>query len=137
MNETKYQVWISEARNDYKTAKLLFCFRRYNFAVFHFSQSAEKAIKALLHYLGEDPWGHEILNLFLAYEQKGYPVDEKIKRNAKDLEKEYFESRYPETSLTIGPSARFSRNDAKDLKVKALEILQYIEKEKERIDGKH
>ena len=136
MSEIKYKTWISEAWNDYGAGKILTITRKYNLAAFHFAQAAEKAIKALLHYIGEDPWGHEIFNLLLELEKKGSKISDKLKTSAKELEKAYFESRYPELTLTTGPKDTFKRRDANEFQKKAKEIMNFIETEKARLHGK-
>lgn len=135
MSEIKYKTWISEAWNDYGAGKILTITRKYNLASFHFAQAAEKAIKALLHYIGENPWGHEIFNLLLELEKKGSTIPDNLKMYAKELEKAYFESRYPELTLTTGPKDSFKRCDAREFQKKAIEIMNFIETEKARLRG--
>lgn len=107
--------------------------KRYNLAVFHFSQAAEKAVKGLLYLEGAKPWGHTILNLLVEYEKKGHAVPVAIKQHAQDLEKSYLDSRYPEVSLQLGPKDRYDRRSTAEARDKAKEVIDFVIKEKEAL----
>nr|MDO8087827.1 HEPN domain-containing protein [Candidatus Sigynarchaeum springense] len=133
MDEPTYTIWISEAKNDFEGGKVLMKSKRYNLAVFHFSQAAEKAVKALLYLEGAKPWGHTILNLLLEYEKKGHAIPATLKQHAKELEKSYLDSRYPEVSLAIGPKDKYDKKSTTEAMNKAKDILDFVTHEKEAL----
>ena len=47
MNEKNFEIWFSEAKNDFEIANILLNSQKFNGAVFHFCQAAEKAVKSL------------------------------------------------------------------------------------------
>ncbi len=131
MDDKAYAIWISEAKNDFEGGKVLLKSKRYNLAVFHFSQAAEKAVKALLYFEGAKPWGHTILNLLLEYEKKGHAIPALVKQHAQDLEKSYLDSRYPEVSLALGPKDKYDKKSTAEARDKAKEMLDFVINEKE------
>ncbi len=90
--------WFSEALWDLETAEILHREKRYNAAAFYSHQAAEKAIKALLYYLNEAPWGHSIRILLERYFRKvGIEPDRELLICARELDRHYVTSRYPNT----------------------------------------
>jgi HEPN domain-containing protein len=88
--------WFSEALWDLDTAKILHREKRYNAAVFYSHQAAEKAVKALLYSVNEAPWGHSIRELLQRYFMRvGSQVDERLLTLARELDRHYITSRYP------------------------------------------
>lgn len=88
--------WLSEAKWDLETALILHRNQRFNAACFYAHQSAEKAMKALLYSVNEAPWGHSVRVLLERYSQKrGESIPEEIMSMARDLDRHYIPSRYP------------------------------------------
>jgi hypothetical protein len=52
------QAWLEEARWNMKDAEILLSAQRWNSAAFSAHQAVEKAVKALLCYVNQSPWGH-------------------------------------------------------------------------------
>ena len=130
MEEKRFSLWFAEATNDYDGGKVLLKAKRYNLAVFIFTQAAEKAVKALLYLTNAKPWGHAILNLLTEYENQGHTVPAELKQYAQDLENSYLDSRYPGVSVTIGPKDMYDKETTKAAMVKTKAILDYVEKER-------
>jgi len=65
----------------------------YNWACFKAQQSAEFAVKALLHGLGLEAYGHSISSLLLKLPRELSPSI--IMQEAKTLDKYYVPTRYP------------------------------------------
>ena len=88
--------WLSEAEWDYETALILHREKRYNAATFYAHQAAEKATKALLYHVNEAPWGHSIRTLLQRYFEKiGKEPSQKLLTYARELDRHYIPSRYP------------------------------------------
>ena len=66
----------------------------YDWAAFACHQSAEKAIKALFQKLHLDAWGHTLSLLLTALPAERQP-DAAILERAKELDKHYIPTRYP------------------------------------------
>jgi HEPN domain-containing protein len=136
MDQNQFELWFSEAENDFETGEILINSYKYNNAVFNFIQAAEKAIKAILYYLNVKAWGHSIINLIIVYENLGYTIDEKFKKIGRELENHYLTSRYPDASPKIAPKDAYDEKIALEIKTIAQEFIQLIKNEKKHIDSK-
>ncbi len=88
--------WFSEAEWDLETAEILYREKRYNASVFYAHQAAEKACRALLYSINEAPWGHGIRILLERYsEAKNREALEELLSYARELDRHYIPSRYP------------------------------------------
>ena len=114
-------------------AEILLKASKFNGAVFHFVQSAEKGIKALLHYLNAQPWGHSIHDLLCDYEKMGFSVNEEIKKVAKDLDVHYISSRYPNSLIEKSPKELYDLDIVKFIEKQTKIILNFVEKRKEEM----
>jgi HEPN domain-containing protein len=135
MTNDEFNLWFSEAQNDFDVGKILFRKKKYNAASFHFVQAAEKAIKALLYYFNQKPWGHSILKLLEAYEEFGKKVPKEIKITANTLDPHYINTRYPDAFPGYNPMEYYTQNIAKEIRVAAQEILNFANNEKETMNA--
>lgn len=87
--------WFMQAVRDLKASKDSHSMGNFEWAVFQAQQSAEKALKALLHAHGRGAWGHSVLELLEALrELHGSEVDLFLSK-ARELDRHYIPSRYP------------------------------------------
>jgi len=115
--------WLEEARWDLDTARDLHEKARYNAACFYAQQAAEKAVKALIYSLNEAPLGHSVRILLERYiEKSGDEVAERLLSDARELDRHYIPSRYPNAH----PAG--TAHEAYDLKasMKAIECAERI-----------
>lgn len=126
-------VWLAEAKNDFKAAEVLEKSKLYNNAVFFYVQCAEKAVKALLYYYNIQAWGHSIFSLLKEYEENGHQIHEDLKKFARELEIHYARSRYPDASPEISPRDAYNKDIAAEVRKKAKLILNYVEEEREAL----
>lgn len=129
MNEKNFGIWFSEAKNDFEIADILLNSQKFNGAVFHFCQAAEKAVKSLLYYIGFKPWGHSIFNLLKKYEEESHQVSNNLKILGKKLEKHYLISRYPDRSPNIAPKDVYDKIKAIEIKDETQKIIDFVKKE--------
>jgi len=88
--------WYSEALWDLDTARILYREKRYNAAAFYAHQAAEKALKALIYSINEAPWGHSVRVLLERYiERQGLKSCDRLLSFARELDRHYIPSRYP------------------------------------------
>ncbi|MCX8171144.1 MAG: HEPN domain-containing protein [Candidatus Bathyarchaeota archaeon] len=96
--------WLNEAMWDLDTARILHEAKRFNAAVFYAHQAAEKASKAMLYHVNEAPWGHSVRELLLRYFEKiGKNPPEDMMRCARELDRHYIPSRYPNAHPSATP----------------------------------
>jgi len=103
MDQKKYELWFSEAENDLEIGTILFNAKKYNAAIFHFVQAAEKSVKALLYFKEIRPWGHLLVDLLKSCEQIQISVDKDLIIIAQKLEIHYISSRYPDALPDLSP----------------------------------
>ncbi len=129
LDKDTYDLWIAEALNDFEMGDILFNSKKYNGSIFYFIQSAEKAVKALLFLLNQQPWGHSILNLLNECEKKGIKITPNLKKFAKDLEQHYISSRYPDATPGKAPKDAYDEKKAKSIRGIVQEYLEFVKKE--------
>jgi HEPN domain-containing protein len=122
--------WFNEALWDLDTARILHREKRYNAAAFYAHQAAEKAAKALLYHVNEAPWGHSIRELLQRYFVKiNREADEKLLTFARELDRHYIPSRYPNALPSGTPHEAYdAETSIKALKASE-EIIEYVRRE--------
>jgi HEPN domain-containing protein len=122
--------WFSEALWDLDTAKILHREKRYNAAVFYSHQAAEKAVKALLYSVNEAPWGHSIRELLQRYFMRvGSQVDEKLLTLARELDRHYITSRYPNALPSGTPHEVYDEEVSSRVIRAAEELIGFVRRE--------
>jgi len=119
--------WLSEALWDLETAEILHRERRYNAAAFYAHQAAEKAVKALLYHVNEAPWGHSVRVLLERYFRKvGSPFDEELMRCARELDRHYIPSRYPNAHPAGTPHEAYDEYTSRNALEAAKKIIDFV-----------
>ena len=122
--------WFSEALWDLDTAKILHREKRYNAAVFYSHQAAEKAVKALLYNVNEAPWGHSIRELLQRYFMRvGSQVDERLLTLARELDRHYITSRYPNALPSGTPHEVYDEEVSNRVIRAAEELIGFVRRE--------
>ena len=114
--------WLRQAEQDLRDAAYNQEGERFNLACFLCQQAAEKAVKAYLYHRGaEDVWGHSLIDL--CEDAKIFELFfDTIKSDARQLDKYYSITRYPEFLPSGIPSEAFDRVDAD----RAIELSQAV-----------
>ncbi|MGE5481777.1 MAG: HEPN domain-containing protein [Bacteroidota bacterium] len=105
---SRTEAWLSEAEADLDTAQVLLTGRRYNACAFYAQQAAEKAVKALLFFLHQAPWGHSVGDLLDRVADAGITVPESLLDDARQLDLHYIPSRYPDALPSGTPSGHYT-----------------------------
>jgi HEPN domain-containing protein len=111
-NATEGARWLRQAEQDWQDAQFTREGGRFNLACFLSQQAAEKAIKAYLYHRGaEDVWGHSLIDL--CEDAKIFEMFfDTVKSEARQLDKYYYITRYPEFLPGGTPSEAFDQVDA-------------------------
>ena len=114
--------WLRQAIQDLADAEFTCEGDRFNLSCFLGQQAAEKAIKAFLYHRGaEDVWGHSLTDL--CEDAKIFEMFfDTIKSDARQLDKYYAITRYPEFLPSGISSEAFDRVDA----ARAIELSQIV-----------
>jgi len=119
--------WFSEALYDLETAEILYREKRFNAVAFYSHQAAEKALKALLYSINEAPWGHSVRILLERYFKRiGIDIDEKIMAYARELDRHYIPSRYPNALPSGTPHEAYDNIISKRALDAAKEIIKFV-----------
>lgn len=89
-------------------------------------QAAEKALKALYQHLHMEAWGH-VLTELLRELPKEITVDEALIAHAKQLDKNYIQTRYPNGFERGAPVDFYSANDADEAIAHAEAIFEFCQ----------
>jgi len=118
--------WLKQAKRDLKHAEHALEDEDYEWACFAAQQAAEKAIKALYQSIGAEARGHSVYGL-LERLPTSYHPPLKLKVAAKELDKHYIPSRYPNSYAEGAPFEYYSEAEAKKAIEHAREIIHFCE----------
>ncbi|WP_449462346.1 HEPN domain-containing protein [Tardisphaera miroshnichenkoae] len=115
----EYSRWISAAKRSLDSAR---SDPDSSWACFKAEQSAQLAIKALLHLLGKAAWGHGLLRLAHETGINGYDL-----QCLQFLSRLYIPTRYPDALPEGEPSEYFSEEDKRKAIQCANAIITWVE----------
>lgn len=104
--------WYKQAERDLEAARGLRRDDFHEWACFLAQQAAEKSVKAVLHRLGAEAWGHSVLDLVNARPATHAP-DQSIVSAARFLDRFYLAARYPNGWAEGTPSQYYGDDDAR------------------------
>ena len=119
--------WFMQALRDLKAATDSLRTENYEWSCFQAQQAAEKAIKALLYAYGQSSWGHsivELLNELKRFER----IEEYLYVHARELDRHYIPSRYPNVFESGYPGMYYDEPTAKKAIEAAKTILEWVRK---------
>jgi HEPN domain-containing protein len=114
--------WFEEGENDISTAKILLEHEKYNPSAFYSQQAAEKVLKGLLLAYNEATWGHSVLSLLRRLDEIMDVDINEIEQCAKELDRHYIPSRYPDAYPSGRPEDYYTEKIAKEAITCALKM---------------
>ena len=117
------QDWLKQAEKDLQHAQLSLEHRDYEWACFAAHQAAEKAVKALHLFLGQEAWGHVVAKLL---RELPVPVSEELIERGKVLDGYYIPPRYPNGFPEGAPFEHFGSLQAREALQHARSILEFV-----------
>jgi HEPN domain-containing protein len=116
--------WFRQAEADLRHARNSRDDGDYNWAAFACHQAGEKAIKALFQKLHREAWGH-VLSMLLASLPEDRLPDAALIDRAKELDKHYIPTRYPNGFERGAPVDFYTRKEAEEAIAGAEAILEF------------
>lgn len=105
--------WLKQSEADISAAEGSLKNKNYECACFQAQQAAEKALKSLYFNYSADPWGHSVVKLINDFPEK--KVKEEITgllNKARELDKLYIPTRYPNGLPELTPSEAYTEEEA-------------------------
>ena len=115
--------WLRQAEKDLAQAKSSQTEGRHEWACFAAQQSAEKAVKALHLFKGQEAWGHVVAKLL---KELGPETPEAMIDKAKVLDNFYVPTRYANGHPEGAPFEHYGRIQSEDAIHYATEILEFV-----------
>jgi HEPN domain-containing protein len=123
---TRHEDWMRQAKRDLQHARNSLESRDYEWCCFAAQQSAEKAVKALFQKLAADAWGHSVTMLLSNLPESVKPT-EQLTDKARELDRHYITSRYPNSYPAGAPFQYYTRAEAEKAIQYADEIISFCE----------
>jgi len=116
--------WFRQAEKDLQHAKRSLKARDFEWACFAAQQSAEKAVKSLYQSVHIDAIGHSISRMLQDLPASLTPTEDLVER-AKELDKHYIPSRYPNFHSEGAPLDYYTEPEARRAVEGADEIIEF------------
>ena len=105
--------WLKQAEADIGAAEGSQKNNNFEWACFQSQQAAEKALKSLYFYYSADPWGHSVVKLINDFPKKKIKKEiDKLLDKARELDKLYIPTRYPNGLPELTPSEVYTEEEA-------------------------
>jgi len=122
----RWRDWLAQAKRDLNHAVHAREDEDFEWSCFSAQQGAEKAVKAVFLYLHGESWGHSVFALLKALSDK-IEVSERLIEAAKNLDKHYIPTRYPNGFDSGTPGDYYTQKDAEEAIKNAREIIEFCE----------
>jgi HEPN domain-containing protein len=121
--------WLRQAEADIKAAQGSLKNQNYEWACFQSQQAGEKVLKAFWYYYSFDPWGHSVVKLIQEFPRTEIKKSlSKLLNKAKELDKLYIPTRYPNGLPDLTPSEVYTEEEASKAIESSKIILDQIKK---------
>ena len=122
----RWRDWLAQAKRDLNHAVHACEDEDFEWSCFSAQQGAEKAVKAVFLYLHGESWGHSVFALLRALSDK-IEISERLVEAAKNLDKHYIPTRYPNGFDSGMPGEYYTKKDAQEAIENAREIIEFCE----------
>ena len=118
--------WLAQAKRDLNHAVNACRDKDFEWSWFSAQQAAEKAVKAVFLHLHGEGWGHSVYGLLRALGDK-VQVPGQLLEAAKNLDKHYIPTRYPNGFDSGTPGDYYTKADAQKAIENARQIIEFCE----------
>jgi len=126
-DEPEYARWRSEADRALRGARVQSNAGLHNWASFAAEQSAQLALRGLLHALGRGPWGHDLASLAALAQDAGISVPGTVVDTTRRLGRHPIAARDPDAHAAGPPGPHYGEADARDAIDDAQAIIAFVD----------
>lgn len=119
--------WRQEAESALAVAQAAALGGFYNWACFCAEQSAQLAMKAILHGIGTGPWGQDLDRLAEMATKAGIVVPTQTEDALRRLGRHYIAARYPDAHASGPPSRHYGEADWLQAHRDASDALAFVD----------
>lgn len=127
LDREEFERWFRTAMRNLESARGDMERSDHNWACFKSHQAAELALKALLHGLGLPTYGHSVVKMLKNLADKGLNASEELWNFARELDKYYIPTRYPNAWVEGSPFEYYTVEDANKAINASKHILKWVE----------
>lgn len=113
LDEAEFHRWRAEADNAMEGARLQREGGVFNWACFSAEQAGQLALKAVLHGVGQGPWGHDLVRLGEMLREAGIAVSDDVQAALRRLSRHYIPARYPDAHPSGTPSTHYGASECR------------------------
>jgi HEPN domain-containing protein len=135
LDRAEFERWRVEADRALESARRETAAGTHNWSCFLAEQSAQFALKGLLHGIGVAPWGHDMVSLGGWVADAGIAVPNQIGDAVTRLGRHYIATRYPDAHASGTASKHYSASDAEQAIADADAILAFVDSSWRMLDG--
>lgn len=128
LDAEEFDRWRAQANRALDTAGLAMGGEQHGWACFLAEQAAQLGVKGLLHALGEDAWGHDLVRLerrLVAAAGALWPRD--TADESARLSRHYIPTRYPDAHASGEAGEHYSKSDADGALADARTVLAAVD----------
>lgn len=122
----RHKDWMRQAIRDLSHAGNALKDEDFEWSCFAAQQAAEKAVKAVFQKLHAEAWGHSITSLITQFPTI-VPVSKELLNKAKELDKHYIPTRYPNGFDIGAPLDYYTEEEAKRAIANAKALIEFCE----------
>ena len=123
---SRHSDWFRQGERDLAHARRSLEQQDYEWSCFAAQQGAEKALKAVFQWAGGASWGHSVAALIESLPDEMQPAADLLDA-AKELDKHYIPSRYPNSHPQGAPFEYYTRGEAEGAIDRAGRIIAFCQ----------
>lgn len=135
LDRAEFERWRSEADRALAGARVQHEAGLHNWACFAAEQSAQLAVKGLLHGAGKGPWGHDLMRLGELLQEAGVELPAALIDAMRRLGRHYIAARYPDAHASGPPGPHYGEADAREALRDAEQVLAFVDRAWGRLHG--
>lgn len=127
LDREEFDRWRDEAGRALEGARVQADAGLHNWACFAAEQAAQLVVKAVLHGMGQAPWGHDLVQLRDGLIEASIDVPSHVSDRMRRLGRHYIPARYPDAHAAGSPGAHYGKADSMEAIADAEAITAFVD----------